>query len=52
MVKGELELPILGMLDFRRADDEIGGGERGQMPFFLWGERRRGRRGAEEYVGI
>lgn len=51
MVKGELELPIWGMLDYRSAQGDIAGVERDKVPFLRWGksegagaERRRVRR--------
>ncbi|KAF9813050.1 hypothetical protein IEO21_05786 [Rhodonia placenta] len=52
LVKGELELPIWGMLDFRSIDNgDVAGVERSRVPFLKWGkseaaggERRRIRR--------
>ncbi|KAF5371487.1 hypothetical protein D9615_009646 [Tricholomella constricta] len=52
LVKGELELPIWGMLDFRSEDGEdVAGVEKGKVPYLQWGkgegrgaERRRVRR--------
>ncbi|KAI0366250.1 hypothetical protein BV20DRAFT_665380 [Pilatotrama ljubarskyi] len=53
LVKGELQLPVWGMLDFRTLDDggDIAGYERGKVPYLRWGkgegaggERRRVRR--------
>ncbi|KAG5340627.1 hypothetical protein C0989_000984 [Termitomyces sp. Mn162] len=51
LVKGELELPIWGMLDYREEGDEVAGVESGKVPFLQWGkgegvggERRRIRR--------
>ncbi|KAH9927868.1 hypothetical protein B0H21DRAFT_125216 [Amylocystis lapponica] len=51
LVKGELELPVWGMLDFRSADGDVAGVERGKVPYLRWGkgegaggERRRFRR--------
>ena len=51
LIKGELELPIWGMLDFREEDGGVAGVERGQVPYLQWGkgegvgsERRRVRR--------
>jgi len=51
LVKGELELPVWGMLDFREAEGGVAGVERGRVPFLKWGrgegvggERRRVRR--------
>ncbi|KAG6884901.1 hypothetical protein C0993_007358 [Termitomyces sp. T159_Od127] len=51
IVKGELELPIWGMLDYREEGDEIAGVESSKVPFLQWGksgaiggERRRIRR--------
>lgn len=51
LVKGELELPIWGMLDYRSAQGDIAGVERDKVPFLRWGksegagaERRRVRR--------
>lgn len=51
-VKGELELPIWGMLDFRSIDNgDVAGVERSRVPYLKWGkseaaggERRRIRR--------
>lgn len=50
LVKGEMELPVWGMLDFR-SEDAITGVERAKVPFLRWGktegtggERRRVRR--------
>lgn len=50
LLKGELELPVWGMLDFR-SDDSVAGVEHGKVPFLRWGrtegtggERRRVRR--------
>ncbi len=49
-IKGEMELPVWGMLDFR-SEDAIAGFEKGKVPFLQWGkgegiggERRRIRR--------
>jgi polynucleotide 5'-hydroxyl-kinase GRC3/NOL9 len=51
IVKGELELPIWGMLDFRDANEGVAGVEKGWVPYLQWGkgeglggERRRVRR--------
>ncbi|KAG6334274.1 hypothetical protein ID866_4814 [Astraeus odoratus] len=52
LIKGELELPIWGMLDFRVDDqDGVAGLAKGQVPYLQWGkgeglgsERRRIRR--------
>jgi polynucleotide 5'-hydroxyl-kinase GRC3/NOL9 len=51
IVKGELELPIWGMLDFRDANEGVAGVEKGRVPYLQWGkgeglggERRRVRR--------
>ena len=51
LVKGELELPVWGMLDYRSPQGDIAGVERGKVPFLRWGksegaggERRRVRR--------
>lgn len=50
LVKGDMEIPVWGMLDFR-SDDGVAGVERGKVPFLRWGriegmgsERRRVRR--------
>ncbi|KAJ3544189.1 hypothetical protein NM688_g5769 [Phlebia brevispora] len=50
LVKGEMELPVWGMLDFR-SEDSIAGVEYGKVPYLQWGksegvggERRRIRR--------
>ena len=51
IVKGELELPIWGMLDFTDASEGVAGVEKGRVPYLQWGkseglggERRRVRR--------
>ncbi|KAG1838633.1 Pre-mRNA cleavage complex II protein Clp1-domain-containing protein [Suillus subalutaceus] len=51
IVKGELELPIWGMLDFTDANEGVAGVEKGRVPYLQWGkseglggERRRVRR--------
>lgn len=51
IVKGELELPIWGMLDFTDANEGVAGIEKGRVPYLQWGkseglggERRRVRR--------
>ncbi|KAG1731987.1 Pre-mRNA cleavage complex II protein Clp1-domain-containing protein [Suillus paluster] len=51
IVKGELELPIWGMLDFTDANNGVAGAEKGRVPYLQWGkseglggERRRVRR--------
>jgi polynucleotide 5'-hydroxyl-kinase GRC3/NOL9 len=51
LVKGEMELPIWGMLDFRNDGDEVAGVEKGSVPYLQWGkgeglggEKRRVRR--------
>ncbi|KIJ60990.1 hypothetical protein HYDPIDRAFT_97607 [Hydnomerulius pinastri MD-312] len=52
LVKGELELPIWGMLDFRESEEGgVTGVERGHVPYLQWGkgegvgsEKRRVRR--------
>jgi len=51
IVKGELELPIWGMLDFSDANEGVAGVEKGRVPYLQWGkgeglggERRRVRR--------
>ncbi|KAG5641433.1 hypothetical protein DXG03_005237 [Asterophora parasitica] len=51
LVKGELELPIWGMLDFRGDGEDVAGVEKGKVPYLQWGkgegagaERRRVRR--------
>jgi polynucleotide 5'-hydroxyl-kinase GRC3/NOL9 len=50
LVKGEMELPVWGMLDFR-SEDAVAGVERSKVPFLRWGktegtggEKRRVRR--------
>lgn len=50
LVKGEMELPVWGMLDFR-SEDAVAGVEKAKVPFLRWGktegtggERRRVRR--------
>lgn len=51
LVKGELELPVWGMLDFRTENGDVAGVERARVPYLRWGkgegvgaERRRVRR--------
>jgi polynucleotide 5'-hydroxyl-kinase GRC3/NOL9 len=51
IVKGELELPIWGMIDPRGNDDNVTGVEKGNIPYLQWGkgeglggEKRRVRR--------
>ncbi|KAJ7115967.1 hypothetical protein C8R44DRAFT_628191 [Mycena epipterygia] len=52
LVKGEMELPLWGMLDFRASNEgEIAGVEKGKAPYLQWGkgeglggEKRRVRR--------
>ncbi|RDB20262.1 Polynucleotide 5'-hydroxyl-kinase GRC3 [Hypsizygus marmoreus] len=51
VVKGELDLPVWGMLDFRGDGDDVAGVEKGRVPYLQWGkgegvgaERRRVRR--------
>ncbi|KAJ7043646.1 hypothetical protein C8F04DRAFT_943495 [Mycena alexandri] len=52
LVKGEMELPLWGMLDFRsELEGEVGGVEKGKVPYLQWGkgeglggEKRRVRR--------
>lgn len=52
LVKGEMELPIWGMLDFREDDEgRVTGVDKGQVPYLQWGkgegvggEKRRARR--------
>lgn len=51
LVKGELELPVWGMLDFRDEEGGVAGVERGHVPYLQWGkgeglgsEKRRVRR--------
>lgn len=52
LVKGEMELPIWGMLDFREDDEgRVAGVEKGHVPYLQWGkgegvggEKRRVRR--------
>ncbi|KAK0490276.1 hypothetical protein IW261DRAFT_1324830 [Armillaria novae-zelandiae] len=39
LVKGEMELPIWGLLDFRTDKDEVAGVEKGKVPFLQWGKR-------------
>lgn len=39
LVKGEVELPVWGMLDFRsESGDEIAGVEKGKVPYLQWGK--------------
>jgi len=51
LVKGEIELPVWGMLDYRGDGDDVAGVEKGKVPYLQWGkgegaggERRRVRR--------
>lgn len=51
IVKGELELPIWGMLDFTDPNEGVAGVDKGRVPYLQWGkseglggERRRVRR--------
>ncbi|KAH7888207.1 hypothetical protein F5I97DRAFT_964674 [Phlebopus sp. FC_14] len=52
LVKGELELPVWGMLDFREGDEGgVAGVDKGNVPYLQWGkgeglgsEKRRARR--------
>ncbi|KAH0839489.1 hypothetical protein J3R83DRAFT_302 [Lanmaoa asiatica] len=51
LVKGEMELPIWGMLDFREDEGKVAGIEKGYVPYLQWGrgegvgaEKRRVRR--------
>ncbi|KAI0059362.1 hypothetical protein BV25DRAFT_1860655 [Artomyces pyxidatus] len=51
LVKGELELPVWGMLDFRTENGDVAGVDRARVPYLRWGkgegvgaERRRVRR--------
>lgn len=53
LVKGELELPIWGMLDFRTLDSSGGNGdvagvEKNKVPFLQWGKNAEGVVGAEK----
>ncbi|KAF9478424.1 hypothetical protein BDN70DRAFT_879948 [Pholiota conissans] len=54
LVKGELELPVWGMLDFRNFNEgkgvdpgDVAGVEREKVPFLQWGKAREGVIGAE-----
>ncbi|KAI0313414.1 hypothetical protein OF83DRAFT_1268857 [Amylostereum chailletii] len=48
LVKGELELPVWGMLDWTRADGAgVAGVEAGRVPFLRWAEGRKGALGGE-----
>jgi len=56
LVKGEMELPVWGMLDFRNFDGEKGvvnfgdvaGVERDKVPFLQWGKTPEGAMGADK----
>lgn len=52
IVKGELELPIWGMLDFRTLDNgengDVAGVEKNRVPFLQWGKNAEGVVGAEK----
>ncbi|KAF9442907.1 hypothetical protein P691DRAFT_738484 [Macrolepiota fuliginosa MF-IS2] len=49
IVKGEMELPIWGMLDFSSASDAggVAGVEKGNVPYLQWGRASDGAIGAE-----
>jgi len=39
LVKGEIEIPIWGMLDFHaKNDDSVAGVERSKVPYLRWGK--------------
>ncbi|KAF4615916.1 hypothetical protein D9613_011282 [Agrocybe pediades] len=56
LVKGEMELPVWGMLDFRNFDDkeasgdigDVAGVDRDNVPFLQWGKAPEGAYGAEK----
>jgi len=53
LVKGDIELPIWGMLDFRQLCDNgdigtIAGVERGKVPYLQWGRSSKGAIGADK----
>jgi len=55
LVKGEMELPIWGMLDFRNFDGgkgvnfgDVAGVERDKVPFLQWGKAPEGAMGADK----
>lgn len=53
LVKGEIELPIWGMLDFRHFSNNgdtgiIAGVERGKVPYLQWGRSSKGVVGADK----
>jgi len=53
LVKGDIELPIWGMLDFRQLCDNgdidtIAGVEKGKVPFLQWGRSSKGAIGADK----
>ena len=53
LVKGEMELPIWGMLDFRNFDGgtdfgDVAGVERDRVPFLQWGKAPEGTIGADK----
>lgn len=47
LVKGELELPVWGMLDFRTNDSGVAGVDRERVPYLRWGRRGDGAVGGE-----
>ena len=53
LVKGEMELPVWGMLDFRNFDKgvnfgDVAGVERDKVPFLQWGKIPEGAMGADK----
>jgi polynucleotide 5'-hydroxyl-kinase GRC3/NOL9 len=55
LVKGELELPVWGMLDFRNFDGgkgvnfgDVAGVEQDKVPFLQWGKTPEGAMGADK----
>ncbi len=55
LVKGEMEIPVWGMLDFRNFNGgkevdpgDVAGVERDKVPFLLWGKASEGVIGAEK----
>ena len=55
LVKGEMELPVWGMLDFRNFDigkgvnfGDVAGVERDKVPFLQWGKTPEGAMGADK----
>jgi polynucleotide 5'-hydroxyl-kinase GRC3/NOL9 len=48
LVKGEMELPVWGMLDFRDPEGGVAGTEKSRVPYLQWGRGSEGAIGAEK----